>query len=367
MPINRPGIDLEKTVYEWLKNQQPSLSFVQCRRVTTKEQESLEVDFLVLSPMPMAIEVYIPGNHSAMMLKEKRFLYKRIALAERFGNAFPLIVVVPSHEYPRPIPYVDLVISAEHLPAFDQIKAQIRRSDELKRILLGGAPIDIHLTTNESFEENWSRIITLTELASSDAQFQEQTLAAKLHAYLQPVKERIERTPIPVREGASLRSPNRPMPRPKWFQRINRSESLQVDRIIFDFIEEKCGGRIEKKRYRDSFTPLEWNIWHSPSGKQVLIHRRMASVISLRHKLKEIVADAWLARAFSKNKFSAQVLLVGEHEPLDENLVAMPNEFGPMKIQYLNDLEASGWRVAPFDFDKAEPLLIKILKEVQND
>jgi hypothetical protein len=366
MPLNQQGMELEKTVYEWLKNQQPSLSFVQSRRVTTKGQESLEVDFLVLSPIPMAIEVYIPGNHSAMMLKEKRLLYKRIALAERFGNAFPLIVVVPTPEYPRPIPYADLVLSAEHLPAFDQIKSRIRRSEELNQILQEGAPSDIHLSTNENFEENWSRTIALTEIASSEAQYQEGTLAAKLHAYLQPIKERIESTPIPMREGASNRIGSR-QSEPKWFLRMKRAESFEIDRILFEYIEKTCGGHIERTRQRNSFTPLECNIWTTASGKKVLIHRKMAGALSLRHKLQEMVAEAWLSRAFAKCKFSSQVLVLGESAQLENYHDSMLEDRSLMKIQHLNDLEAAGWRVAPFDFQKTEPLLIKILKEFQND
>ncbi len=357
---------MEKTVYEWLKNQQPSLSFVQCRREVKNDANSVDVDFLVLSPTPMAIEAYAPGSYSAMMLKEKRLLYKRIALAERFGDAFPLIVVVPSHEHPRPIPYADLVLSAEHLPAFDQIKSRIRRSDELNRILQEGAPSDIHLSTNENFEENWSDTITLTDLASSDAQFQEGTLAGKLHAYLQPIKERIESTPISVREGVSNRVGIR-QPEPKWFQRMKRAESFEIDRILFEYIEKTCGGHIERTRHRNSFTPLECNIWTTASGKKVLIHRKMAGALSLRDKLKEMIAEAWLSRAFAKSKFSAQVLVLGESAQPEDCPTSRLEDRRLMKIQHLNALEAAGWRVAPFDFQKQEPALIKILKEVQND
>jgi hypothetical protein len=148
---------------------------------------------------------------------------------------------------------------------------------------------------------------------------------------------------------------------------MKRAESLGVDRVLFEYIEENCGGHIERTRHRDSFTPLEWNIWTTASGKKILIHRKMASGLSLRHKLQEMVAEAWISRAFAKTKFSAQVLVLGESAQQEDCPTSRLEDRSLMKIQHLNDLEAAGWRVAPFDFQKTEPLLIKILKEFQND
>lgn len=384
MPGVLRGRELDGQVRNWLGSQNPPVKFVDdfTDRAVPKS-DSLSADFMVLTPFPMAIITMTFPGASGMRMKSKRFLAQRISLAERFGNFMPVIVIVPNEADIPFIPFADMVISVEKLPDLKSLGKSIKLNPDVQTILRDGEPPAVSFSKEADVVSTWDKAVTLEELSSEHRVFPESTLARRLQEILVPLKEATLAQPLGIsKEGlrgnslSSIRQStrrNHDLISAPWWTR-SRHWSDDFDRVLFQFIVEKCGGKIESKRHRDPLLQgqILRHVWKSRTGCGIVFRRQTMSGVSEVHKIRELVAEAWMSRAFLKPRVNAQVLLAGTIG-VDPSMVksiagVRPVEDKPIRpsIQHMNALEAAGWLVAPWDFAEEEPKFINLLKEVDH-
>jgi hypothetical protein len=346
------------------------------------KSDSLSADFMVLSPFPMVIITMIlfPGA-GAMRLKSKRFLAQRISLAERFGNFMPVIVIVPNEENIQFIQFADMVFSADKLPDFKSLGKAIKLNPVVQTILRNGEPMTASFSSESNVEVAWDKALSLEDLSSNQSAFPRNTLARRLQEILAPLKEVILAKALP---NANEQRFHNLRTFPRQITRRGDSASLswthskhlvdEFHRALFQYIAEKCGGKVELRRYRDPLLGwlIERYIWKSETGVEVVIRRLAMSEVVESIKTRELVAEAWMTRAFGEPPVRAQVLLVGTtgtRDAVNQTISGIRQvERKPVRlgIQHVNALEAAGWLVAPWDFAEDEPKFIKFLKEVDH-
>jgi hypothetical protein len=107
------------------------------------------MDFLVLQPLPFALElVSLKHTRSVPMPMKKRLLARRIAVAERFGPSLPFIPVLDKERSSEPaplLPFVDATFSIHDLPRLDQLKEVVQLNPDVQRILQRGDPGEVQL------------------------------------------------------------------------------------------------------------------------------------------------------------------------------------------------------------------------------
>jgi hypothetical protein len=385
MPGELRGRELDGQVRNWLGSQNPPVKFVDdfTDRAVSKS-DSLSADFMVLTPFPMAIITMTFSGASAMRMKSKRFLAQRISLAERFGNFMPVIVIVPNEADIQVIRFADMVLSVGKLPDFQSLGKAIKLNADVQTILRDGEPPPVSFSSEGDVDSAWNKALSLENLSSEKSTFPRNSLAGRLQEILVPLKESTlakslsnENESISGSPLSSIRQPirgHKDLISSPWWMR-SRDWSDEFDRVLFEYIAEKCGGKVESKRHRDPLlqSHILRHVWKSRMGRDCVMRRQMMSGVSEAHKTRELVAEAWMSRAFLKPRVCAQVLLAGTIglEPGkiktiagNRTLETKPDRLG---IKYINALEAAGWVVAPWDFAEEEPRFITFLKEVGND
>lgn len=372
------GKELDDTVRQWLQSQSPEVQFVDDR---SQSGEYLRADFLVLQPFPMAILTMVSRDHQNARAKAKRLLGQRIALAERFGAHLPVVVVVPKRKAAAVLPLADAILGADELPGIQEVKLRIQPSPEVEEVLREGEPGEVMFSTQEVASVRWSDAWTLEDLVAEKVQVQVDSLANRLHqAMMHAKKDSItpETRSAPQRQARASRNSTRdlaPWTNPTssewWVSSIRWSDAF--DQVLSSFITEACGGRVETMRYREQLFQgtLTRHVWTTPHGGSVIIRRLTVSSAMLSHKVDELIAEAWMTRAFVKPRLLGQVLLLGEtgreaeFSATSQSLRVHHRKTSP-GIRHINALEAAGWRVAPWDFGKCEPHFVEILKELSN-
>jgi hypothetical protein len=102
----RKWSELENAVRQWLLSQHPTVKFL-----VEPRGKDFPVDFLLTNPAPVAIEVTSSLPTVTLAKQGKRMLARRISLAERFGPAIPLIVIMPPESVGISVPFADLTVA----------------------------------------------------------------------------------------------------------------------------------------------------------------------------------------------------------------------------------------------------------------
>ena len=361
----------------WLQQQSPPVDFVSEMDPVRQSGGLPSADFLILRPLPIAVVTSVNSTGAAFRMKEKRFLAQRIALAERFGNHLPVVIVVPGGTETSSVRFADKVMPANELPTIDKLCSQLKLNLEFQTILKEGEPSDVEFSSDDDIERHWGRAISLESLASEHSNFPANSLAHRLHEVLVPIKEVAGES---VSAGEASSSTQRPGSKTlksaanavrrsvPWHLSPRCSEAF--DRVLFKFIEERCGGHVESKRHREQMLQgqIIRHVWRSKAGKRFVVRRLTVGEGSVAHRSRELIAEAWMTRAFLEPKADAQILLAGVvgQEPALVQTISRPKvqERTSPRLWDVNALEAAGWLVAPWDFAEEEPRFIKLLREV---
>jgi hypothetical protein len=360
------GKTLDDRVRLWLESQGDDVHFVDAfeRQNKGNQDAPLDADFMVLRPFPLAIMTMVRATPNARRMKEKRLLAGRIALAERFGKFLPVIVVVTEFcEIGDFSSYADAVFAMDSLPPIRELVGSLRLNAAIQRILEAGNPGEISFSEYLDVQERWSNGVTFSDLCDERIEFQPGTLAHRIQQALMPLREETEVGPSSVSFGRSSTEP--------WFIR-SRKVSSEFDRVLFDFVAESCGGKVQESRFRgEAFRgQIFRHVWNAPNGARVALRRQSTSGLSLLHKSRELIAEAWMTRAFAKEVVGQQILLLGEVGQEARTMESIGGtrieRYHPklIGIQHVNALESAGWIVCPWDFEAKEPEIIKLLKEV---
>jgi hypothetical protein len=359
-----PVQKLERKVREWLQSQPGTVEFIE-----EYSHGASRLDFLVLKPFPLAIELMVLTSRNAAILKAKRFLSDRIAMAERFGTSLPYIVIVSEDSVVDTIPYADGFFFVNELGPIEKLRANVNPNKEVLRILTEGDPGEVEFSSLERLESDWSDIVSLEDISSPKRGFSTGSLAHRLQEVCVPMREKYEQgidasgSNNLLSQSRSTRQPsNRRIGSLPWFAHPDFSRAWE--HVLYAFIKEKCGGVVASVRVQsaESGGLIKRGVWTSPEGKTVLLRRLFWGPMTFGCKTRELIADAWVARATSKTRIKHQLLLVGTPETH-----AGANEIKYSFIKEFNQLEAAGWSIMPWDFNKAEPAFIKYLKMASND
>jgi hypothetical protein len=372
------GLDLDERVRNWLCSQSTSVHFSEdIAEKGIAKNNSYAADFIVFKPFPLAIVTSASVAQNFRMLS-KRILAQRIALAERFGNAMPVIVIVPEETYVHFVHYADLVLTMDQLPDFKDLLASIKLNPDVQSIFREGKPHDVSFTDLTELRDKWNHTQSLENLSSNTQTFPNESLAMRLQRELSPLKIEAAANRAQVslpshHPSGSHPNQRRLQDRPWWFH--SRHWSDEFDSVIFQYITEKCGGKIETKRQRNPSQggTIQRHIWKSDHGQVFVIRRHIVNPAFDSHKTNELVTEAWMTRAFITPKVSGQILLAGhygydcthgKHESQTKDKDERP--FLP-NIHKISALESAGWLIFPWDFAEQEPKFIKFLKEVNHD
>jgi hypothetical protein len=364
-PPNRlEGIELERKVRDWLQQQSPPLHFVEA-------EKGDDPDFRILRPVPMAVLAMAVPSLGGARMKAKRLLAHRIELAERFGAHMPVVVVISGDANPEWIRFADKVLIVNDLPAYADMAAKVQLNPEVQRILSDGDPGDVTFSTEADIQEQWKDSLWLSDLGDNQRLYPEGSLAWRLSEAMRPFKNAAHEPDhkqwgVSSPKHAGLRSGIEKFedgrPDVPWYLSPRCSEA--IDREIFKFIEQRCGGHVDSKRSHERLLEGQVirNVWNSKKGIRVVIRRQSVSVGTSSQKAKELLAEAWMTRALLKPRVDRQVLLFTMAQELSSP--AMASKAKLPRLFELNKLEAAGWLVAPWDFAQDEPHFIQFLKGV---
>jgi hypothetical protein len=377
MTTSNRGRDLDAIVQQWLQQQSPYVHFIADKDQRSQSGDLPSADFLILRPLPIAVITSVNSTGAAIRMKEKRFLAQRIALAERFGNQLPVVIIVPEGTETATVRFADKVLVANELPSIEKLCSQLKLNPEVQTILKEGEPSDVQFSSDDDIKRHWARAISLLELANSQTVFPSNSLAHRLQEVLVPIKAAAgesgsagEVSSSPQRAGSktlksAANADRRSVP---WHLSPRWSEAF--DSVLFKFIEERCGGHVESKRHREQivYGQIIRHVWRSKAGKRVVVRRFTVGEGSVAHRSRELIAEAWMTRAFLEPNADAQILLAGVvgQEPALVQTISGPKvqERNSPRLWDINALEAAGWLVAPWDFAEEEPRFIKLLREV---
>lgn len=351
------------TVRAWLE--QCGASFIEPEATEEGRAAGYELDFMMLQPFPLAIEVVPSSGSQTARMKARRFLAQRISLADRFGRFLPVVVISDKPEELHAWSYfADAVFAVSDLPELDSLRARMEMNRGFQQILERGDPGTVRFSTDEEVENRWRDSVTLADLVSEGHRFPGGSLAEALHRAL-----------IRHREVEGYRDIGREMqdPRPHAWM-IHRTNWTPVFEGEFDsFVENRCGGKVVKRRLRnDDRSIMTCSVWESPGRTQAVVRRQSVAPQLLHHKVRELVGEGWMIRASADFHPDRQILLLGiggGDDPRISKLTGAAQQSSGWipPLHQLNILEGAGWTVCPWDFANEEPYFIKRLKEVTND
>ena len=305
------------------------------------------------------------SSFQAIRMRSKRFLAQRLSLAERFGRFLPVIVVMPEgSECGSRFRYADLVVEVGALPSLAELRQNLLLDPSVQRIMESGDPGEVKFSDFESIEYEWKGAVDLMQLSDERSAFPEECLAKELQEVLVPIRREVDAA-HPSSDGDSNHGWS-------WFLR-SRKWSEEFTRVLHNHVEQECGGKVITKRTRvEEIGGLtQRSIWEAPNGDRIVLRRQSVGESALSHKTRELVAEAWMTRAFAENSIDGQVLLLGagsEKARLSDSASDLTRgaSRSPPPIQHVNALEGAGWTVCSWDFASEEPGFIKYLKEVGN-
>jgi hypothetical protein len=323
---------------------------------------SPEIDFLVLSPMLLVIEVITDvGRNRDFLFRKKlrRDIANRISIAEQYGSDILVVAILPDTQSEdieaiakRYQIAFDAVYTIETMPSIGEIIRQQKVNPYIKYILSNGYPKDYSLSNPEDIDAKWSNALTIADLL--DPQLKTiNSLGTTLHEYVLEQSKNIDIEPIRTISGPKTNKSavsNALIMNPSFFEGF--------DRILFKEISRQGGGHIRTERFDtpssdSSNVPpfsIKLSVWRY-RGKNAVIRRQQLGETAAVMKIRELTTDAWLIRSSNQNMRSLVLLLGSTSSKYSDHST-------------INALEAAGWSVFPWDFDLDEPSIIKFLNSL---
>lgn len=372
------GHQLEHRVWSWLRDAAPEVGFIDLSK-TSQGKTALpnDADFLVLKPFPAAIFVLAVANDAQAHKQSKRLLASRIALAEKYGPSLPAIVIVPDQSQKSLLRFADIVLSADNLPRLERVLREITLNSEVQKILKDGDPGDVEFSSQSRVESLWSKSVSLKDIVELESPSAPETLAEELARSLHQTRPRgRESSSASLRDEASDscaladHSPVEESTRRPWF--FSRQASTAFDSCLTAYIGNLFGAAIERRRARNSYTSgviVRRLLW-APNGRVFsCTFLQTQAPLSFTKKPAEYVADAWMTRVVLAIPQLEQILLLGS---IGAEIESMPRggfDFrkNPPRLREINQLEAAGWKVFPWDFSQREPAFLKFMKGASYD
>lgn len=317
--------------------------------------------FRVIRPLPFAVEVQRsqPPNSSQpghLSLWAQRLLALRLAVGERFGPSLPLLMIgfdaSGRHAHELKFPFVDGVLSVAELPPLSELQHQVALDSMIQRILRDGDPGDPFLSDREQIARLWSNSIDLDQFLL-EQKFVDSSLAARVgEAVAAKMAERPHNALSFV--SSSERFPRKPDERSLAWTRAGS----KIKQLVEGEVLSQLGGRFLSMPIPWADDEGEWNgrrkirHWVSPQGRRAVI--RVLSLGGLdrayfRATHSNLITDPWLYRALSPEPLHDLILLLG----------VRGGYIPPTLI--INEFQAVGWTVLPWDFSSSRPAFIEHL------
>lgn len=188
--------EMESSVKEWLD----SLEFTYITNEQSSVPGSEKVDFLVVNPKPLVIElIYISDNfYRTIKSQTKRNLSRRFSIAKSYGNETPVIAIT------------NVKINLEELSDIDYIYDSFISLDEIKDNLneinlyslnqgfqvfldkLKDWQKELVLTPQDELESLFSKGLSLQDLFQYEPAFPDETIAEKIRLNLLEIVKKID-------------------------------------------------------------------------------------------------------------------------------------------------------------------------------
>ncbi len=310
-----------------------------------------DVDFVVLDPVPFAIDVRVFGDPKYITElrrhEAKRWLAQRIALAERFGSFLPLFAASPTSEAVSDLslPYVDAVLAIDALPSLHDVPNLVSLDPTTQEILKKGEPAKIEFMEEEEAIALWAKSLSAEEIVQAEG-FPHDTIA-----------ERLRRSP----------------PEEYADRRLDRA----LDAVIEDTIVGSFGGEFtevwlpipgtdDPRITQDAWAPratLRLPAWQAPSDRRIVIRRYHVGENEAFLKAQELFAEARILLASGAVSEGSLLLLLSTDTVIRTSKKHSAKTTQLIDPYLVNVLEEGGWKVFPWDFAEREPAFIKYLRE----
>ncbi len=337
-----------------------------------------QVDFVVIKPVPFAIEVEVLGPHqqhrgSLLRHMARRWLRERITLAERYGRFLPLIVVSPLEEkFDGTLPFVDAVFDVDNLPSVRDLTNLVSLDPYTQEILRKGQPTGVEFSEPEEILSLWSKSLTREDLLRAEA-FPPDTIAEHSRWC---ARERI--AGAQSREQALPGMSVAPQPDPEEEERRHRHERARafsglrrcVDAALEATVVGDLGGEFVRTHVPlpgvdrvSSAVPVR--AWHAPDGRRTVIRTYSVTGNLAPVRGQELFAEARILRAFTSVPEGGLLLLLSVEAT--EHTFRQSRQFSyraprPIDPYLVNVLEEGGWKVFPWDFAELKPEFLKYLR-----
>lgn len=369
----------EEKVSEWLT--ELGAEFI--AQPSTRGADEPRIDFLVLDPVMMAIEVESQTSFHGVRMKTRRFLAKRLAIAERFSPSVPVVVIQIGAEELTPMPFADATFSCDALPDLQTLQS-VKTKSNLRIIFENTADgLESTQTSTKELQSRWESSCTFKSLFERD-NYPKESLAACIHRALvaefanflddlenpRGRRDHFNRQETPSRQKRPAEERFQKRPAEERFQLSGRSNKV-IKEITSQYIIERIGGKLERTTVRIEdegvCTTMQRPSWISPLKKRHNLVFLEASGSSLRHKSAELNGEAAVFRAQRKDLATQILLLALRENRLEYDTISGKKEIikpiGGKEWSAINQLEAGGWIVLPWDFHEATPEIIRQLQK----
>ena len=334
---------LERRVATWL--QQIGATFVSEALIGKK----LRADFLLVQPFPMVIEILAGTAPSALRLRTTRLLNLRLRVEQELGGHVPFVVLRDAR-LDMTLPFADATFSVTDLPNLESL-SNVRSNPEFLAFFSEASATSVRLTEVSEFKPLWKNALTLEQLWMEDPygrtiaghrSFRSDSLAWQISKQAQAIAA----TEVP----AATQRPDLAL--------VSRARMRCIRSVVENTLRSAIGGKQTTIRVEPPFLrgqKFTFDAWDTPSKGKVVVALQVWSDIALTHKIPEWCADARLLLASGQIRRDGLVL------------VPIPRQGVPVGLRFLaaiNELESSGWRVFPSDFDEEIPSFVQYLKEL---
>lgn len=323
--------EAEFRIAEWLSAAQTT--FVQHCRLP--KDKASTIDFLVISPIPFAIELTIISSRSAAQRRHNRFLAQRLQLAEAYGIDLPLISICgpgTPRGYEAVNPYADVTLRLDDgLPPPSECGIAAINSD-VRHIFTSGRPFPLALTPKPAIEDMLRRALTLTELRAGVVESRHEDVAF-IAAGLQPRPNDEHRLPSPLL-----------VPSPAEIKAL-MDRALEL--IALRTRTETMAASIPVPHGRLTVAGVR-----KADGRVSIVRPFFvaATEVHSAHRFSELLADAWLLRAQSAFRIDHLCLLMIPFEAKTSTTIkGIKRTVTPEMVSLCMDCETIGWR--PFTLD----------------
>jgi hypothetical protein len=343
------------------------------RYLSQRDDLNLPLDFVVYSPVSFGLELRHLSSTHRPARRAKRDFAARIDLVDHFGPELPLVVVAvgdgANFETLRLL--ADAVYQLDALPPIEELRS-LRIDSEIRDFLRRGAPRGVMITELELLERTWSNSLALNELVDRQ-DFPPTSLAYRLHEAVHELLRHLREGEAAPKARRSLTSRARPSSQnsfaepPSPVDVLLQEHEFYFEKLVTQRAVELIGGRVDN--HRINLSSLRGNqlsarlpIWRLANGCQIALRRFAANDFVIDHKVRELIAEAWLLRAADALVDPQLYLLLTDTrraETQQESAKARSSSISRGLLQSINRFESAGWQVFPWDFAEDEPVFIQ--------